>query len=253
MNPPAVRFHVLTLFPGMFKGPLTESILQRAQKQGIIKVHLYDIREHAHDRHRTADDYPFGGGPGMVMKPEPIFEAVEDVVSKIKERSGQEAAAPPVILLSPQGRSFTQAIASDLSIKGEIILICGHYEGVDHRVVEHLCTDEISIGDYILTGGELPAMVLIDAVARLVPGALGNIKAGLDDSFTSGLLQYPQYTRPERFRDMVVPPVLLSGNHTQVERWRRGQALKKTLQRRPDLLEGDSLSSEDRRLLEELR
>ena len=253
MSEAVLRFHVLTLFSRMFVGPLSESIIQRGQDKGLVEIHMYDIRKYAHDRHHTTDDYPFGGGPGMVMKPEPIFEAVEDAIKAIYKEGDRKGDSPPVVLLSPQGRPFTQAIAEELSNKKDIILICGHYEGVDQRVLEHLCTDEISIGDYVLTGGELPAMVLIDAVSRLIPGVLGSIEAAWDDSFTTGLLQFPQYTRPEHYKDMEVPPVLLSGNHAEIARWRREQALKKTAERRRDLLEGVTLSKEDEGILKGLQ
>ena len=242
-----MRIHILTLFPAMFQGPFSESILKRAVDGGLVDLRVHDIRNYTHDRHRTTDDYPYGGGPGMVMKPEPLFEAVESIRSKASQED------IPVILLSPQGRTFNQPIAEELSKKDEMVLICGHYEGVDERVREHLATDEISIGDYVLTGGELATMTIVDAVVRLIPGVLGCAESTQDDSFTSGLLQYPQYTRPASYQDWSVPEVLLSGDHAQVARWRRQHALRRTLQRRPDLLEKLSLTEEDRRFLESLQ
>ena len=224
-----VRFDILTLFPEMFGGPLGHSILGRASERGLIDIHLTDIRDFATDRHRTVDDYPYGGGPGMVMKPEPIFAAVEAVA-----REGS-----PIILLSPRGRLFTQRVAMELAEREQLVLICGHYEGVDERVREHLATDELSIGDYVLTGGELAAMVVVDAVGRLVPGVLGDDESADDESHAQGLLEYPHYTRPPEFRGWRVPDVLLSGNHAEIARWRRRQALLATARHRPDLLTDD--------------
>ena len=243
-----MRFHVLTLFPRMFDSPLAESIVGRAIQNGLVDVRVRDIRDHAHDRHRTVDDYAFGGGPGMVMKPKPLFEAVEAV-----RTSAPLDEAAPVILLSPQGRTLTQPIVEGLAQHRDLILICGRYEGVDERVRRHLATDEISIGDYVLSGGELAAMVVIDAVARLVPGVVGSIESTQDDSFTTGLLQHPQYTRPAQFRGWDVPEVLLSGNHAEIARWRRQESLRRTFRRRPDLLDSAQLSDEDRRFIETLR
>ena len=224
-----MRIDVLTLFPGMFKGPLDESILKRARDAGIIDIHLHDIRDWATDKHRTVDDYPYGGGAGMVMKPEPIFAAVE-AVQQMTEAPGR------VVLLTPQGRVFNQQIARDMSGLSRMLLICGRYEGVDERVREHLVDDEISIGDYVLGGGELPAMVLIETVARLVRGVLGSEESLAHESHTGGLLEYPQYTRPEDFRGWKVPDVLLSGHHGEVEKWRNQQRVERTRRRRPDLL-----------------
>ncbi len=237
-----MRFDVFTLFPEVFKPYLESSILQRAQTSGLLAVSLHDIRAWTTDRHHTTDDTPFGGGGGMVMKPEPIFTAVEAVLG-----------APPVcplILLTPQGRTFTQATAYELAAHPRLALLCGHYEGVDERVRTQLVTDEISIGDYVLTGGELPALVLIDALTRLIPGTLGDPTGALDDSHASGLLEYPHYTRPAVFRGWEVPEVLLSGNHARIARWRREQALLRTRQRRPDLLERADLSKADRAFLQ---
>ena len=243
-----VRFHVLTLFPDMFQSPLAQGVTSRARDKGLLEVSLHNIRDYAHDRHGTVDDYAFGGGPGMLMKPEPVFEAVEDV-----RRAEALPDSVPVILLSPQGRTLTQRIVEDLTEEDEIVLICGRYEGVDARVREHLATDELSVGDYVLSGGELPSMVLMEAVARLVPGVVGSIESTQDDSFTTGLLQEPQYTRPAEYRGWTVPEVLLSGNHAEIAKWRRHQSLRRTLERRPDLLKAAYLSDEERRFLDELK
>lgn len=240
-----MRIDVLTIFPGMFQGPLSESMLRRARERGLVDIHVHDLREFTDDRHRTTDDYPFGGGPGMVMKPEPIFRAVEHVLA-------QTGGPARVILLTPQGRLLNQELAWELSRERHLILICGRYEGVDERVRIGLATDEVSIGDYVLTGGELPAMVLIDAVVRLVPGVLGDERSPQEESFTDGLLEGPHYTRPREFRGMAVPEVLLSGHHEQIRRWRRKEALRRTLERRPDLLRTARLTAEDLRLLAEL-
>ncbi len=221
-----MRVDILTLFPGMFVGPFDESMLKRAREAGVLKLNLVDIRDFATDRHRTVDDTPYGGGPGMVMKPGPLFAAVEAV-------RGPDSR---VILLSPQGRLFEQAMAVELSTLPHLVLICGHYEGVDERVREHLVDDELSIGDYVLTGGELAAMVVVDAVTRLLPGVLGAGESTVEESHSSGLLEYPQYTRPAEFRGWRVPDILLSGNHAEIARWRHRQALERTRQRRPDLL-----------------
>lgn len=239
-----MHFDVLTLFPEMLSGPLNESILKRAQENGLLTVALYNIRDHATDKHHITDDAPYGGGGGMVMKPEPIFAAVEAILPPpAKEEE------VPVILLSPQGRLFTQAVATELSSHQRIILICGRYEGVDERVRQHLVSDEISIGDYVLTGGELAAMVIIDAVARLLPGVLGDPGATLEDSHARGLLEGPHYTRPAIYRGWEVPAILSSGNHAAVARWRREQALSRTLKRRPDLLEAADLTQQDQEYL----
>ena len=219
------------------------SILGRAVERDLLSVDLHNFRDHARDRHHTVDDYAYGGGPGMVLKPEPLFQAVESLLG-----------APPrcsVVLLTPQGRVFRQADAERLAGEERFALICGHYEGFDERISEHLATEELSIGDFVLTGGELAAMVVIDAVARLLPGVLGSDESAVADSHASGLLQHPQYTRPAEFRGWTVPDVLLSGDHQAVARWRRQQSLKRTLQRRPDLLEKADLSEEDREFLRE--
>ncbi len=229
----------------MVEGPLAEGIVGRAIDRGLLDVRVHDLRDHTTDRHRVVDDMPFGGGPGMVLKAEPLFAAVEH----IRAEQGSPAA---VILTSPDGRRFTHADAVRLSGLGHIAVLCGRYEGVDERVRAHLATEAISIGDYVLSGGELPALVIVDAVARLVPGVVGDEESVARDSFTRGLLDYPQYTRPADYRGMGVPPVLLSGHHRDIERWRRREALARTLEWRPDLLAGVTLHPEDEALLKEL-
>ena len=241
------RFHVLTLFPRMFPGPLGESVIGRAQSRGLIGVDVHDIRDYAQDRHRTADDYQHGGGPGMVMKPEPLFAAVETL-----RANGELSESAPVILLTPQGRRFDQRAAERLAERDEMALICGRYEGVDERVRQHLATDELSIGDYVIGGGELAAMVVIEAVSRLKPGVVGSSESPANDSFAAGLLQHPLYTRPAAFRNWRAPDVLLSGNHAEIAKWRRRESLRRTLERRPDLLQSADLSEDDRRFLERL-
>jgi len=241
-----MKFDVLTIFPEMFAGPLGESMLARAQERALLNIQVHDLRQYTEDKHQVTDDYPYGGGPGMVMKPEPIFAAVESLRAPAP---GREA----VILLTPQGETFNHAQAVELAGYEHLILICGHYEGVDERVREYLVDKEISIGDYVLTGGELPALVVIDAVARHIPGVIGAPAGPMSDSFADGLLEYPQYTRPADFEGRPVPEVLLSGNHEAIRRWRRRQALLRTLQRRPDLLEKAQLTPEDKALLAEIR
>ncbi len=240
-----MHIDVFTLFPAIFESPLNESILKRAQEMGRLSVALHNIRDYTTDKHHITDDYPYGGGGGMILKPEPILAAVEAVL-------GEALPETPVILTSPQGRLFNQQVAWELAGQERLVLICGRYEGVDERVRELLVTDEISIGDYVLTGGELPAMVLIDAVTRLRPGVLGDAGAALDDSHTVGLLEYPHYTRPPEFRGRSVPEVLLSGHHAQIARWRRREALRRTWERRPDLLDRADLTPQDRQYLAEL-
>jgi tRNA (guanine37-N1)-methyltransferase len=240
-----MRIDILTLFPQMFDGLLNCSIIARARERGLVDIRLHDIRAHTHDKHHVVDDYPYGGGAGMVLKPEPIFEAVE----AIKVELGLSTV--PIILLSPQGRLFNQTVARDLAGYEHLILICGHYEGVDERIAEYLATDEISIGDYLLSGGEIAAMAVTDCVVRLLPGVLGSEESLAEESHVGGLLEYPQYTRPETFRDWAVPSVLLSGDHGDVARWRRQQSLLRTARRRPDLLEKAVLSTEDKKLLSE--
>ena len=239
---------ILTLFPQMFQSPFSLGIFQRAIDQKLVSINLHNIRDYTHDTHHTVDDYPYGGGAGMVLKPEPIFEAVESIKSNMREGS----SVTPIILLTPQGRLFCQGIAHKLSTYGHLILICGHYEGVDERVREYLVTDEISVGDYVLSGGELAAMVVVDAVVRLLPGVLGSEASLLDDSHVSGLLEYPQYTRPTVYRGWSVPQVLLSGNHAQIAKWRREQAILRTLKRRPELLDKANLCSEEKQLVDRL-
>ncbi len=236
-----MRFDVFTLFPDLLQNYLAVSILQRAVKKGLLEVHLHDIRLFTSDKHHVTDDTPYGGGGGMIMKPEPIFAAVESVLGT--------PPTCPLILLTPQGRTFTHKLALEFSTQPRLALLCGRYEGIDERVRQHLVTDEISIGDYVLTGGELPALVLIDAISRHIPGALGDPDGARDDSYASGLLEYPHYTRPPLFRGWKVPEVLLSGNHAEIARWRRQQALLRTRARRPDLLETAPLDEADGRFL----
>ena len=243
-----MRFHVLTIFPAMFDGPMSESIIARAAQRGLIEVNLHDIRDYATDRHRSVDDYPYGGGYGMVMKPEPIFSAVRNV--KMDADLGDST---PVVLLTPQGTPLTQPIIERMAAYQDLILICGRYEGVDERVTESLATCELSIGDYVLSGGELAAMVVIDAITRLIPGAVGSIESTQDDSFSTGLLQFPQYTRPAGYEGEGVPEVLLSGNHGEIERWRRRESLRRTFERRPDLLNEAELTDEELDYLGSLR
>ena len=263
-----MRFDVLTLFPSMFRGPLEESILKRAQESGRLSIALHNIRDYATDKHHVTDDAPYGGGGGMVMKPEPIFAAVEAILpppsptrqpgAERGEGTGQPGgergggAGVPIVLLSPQGRLFTQAIAAKLSRYQRIILICGRYEGVDERVRQYLATDEISIGDYVLTGGEMAALVVIDAVTRLLPGILGDPGATFEDSHARGLLEGPHYTRPAVFRGWEAPEVLRSGKHAAIARWRREQALRRTFERRPGLLAQADLTTQDREFLARL-
>lgn len=251
-----MEIHVVTLFPGMFRGPFDESIIARAQGAGILAIHTHDLRDFTTDRHHQADDAPYGGGAGMVLKPEPFFAAVDFLRAEIGSRLGKgPAAGMPILLPSARGRLFKQSIAQDLTNNQCILILCGHYEGVDARV-ESLATDCLSIGDYVLTGGELPAMVMVDAVARLLPGSLHDIEAAWDDSFglkAGGLLQHPQYTRPAKYKNLEVPEVLLSGDHNAVLEWRRYQALKHTWVMRPDLLERAELTPLDQANLQALR
>ena len=244
-----MRFHVLTLFPGAFKGPLETSMLELACRRGLISVEIKNIRDYTHDTHGTADDYQFGGGAGMVLKAEPIFEAVEDILGG---RTAEQRANIPILLMSPQGSRLDQRLAESLAGAEELVLICGHYAGVDERVRQHLASHEISIGDYVLTGGELPAMVLIDTVSRLVPGVVGSQENVDGDSITSGLLQHPLYTRPVEFRGMSAPDILRSGHHAEIDRWRRHESLRRTLERRPDLLATAKLTTEDLSYLRDL-
>jgi tRNA (guanine37-N1)-methyltransferase len=238
-----MRIDILTLFPQMFDGLLNCSIIGRAIEHGLVDIKLHDIRAYTYDKHHIVDDYPYGGGAGMVLKPEPIFEAVDDINGELG------LSSVSTILLSPQGRLFNQEIACKLAGYRNLILICGHYEGVDERVAEHLVSDEISIGDYLLSGGEAAAMVVVDCVIRLLPGVLGSEASLVEDSHIGGLLEYPQYTRPAVYRGWAVPEVLLSGDHGEIARWRRQQSLFRTAKRRPDLMEKAVLSREDKRLL----
>lgn len=237
-----MKIDILTLFPEMFEGPFSSSIIKRAREKGFININTINIRDFAHDKHRIVDDYPFGGGAGMVMKPEPIFEAVDFA----QKGSGETTK---VILLCPQGRMFNQETAKRLANEKSLIFICGHYEGIDERVREKLVDEEISIGDFVLTGGELPAMVVIDALTRLIPGVLGEEESFVTDSFYNGLLEYPQYTRPRDYAGLTVPEILLSGDHEKIRKWRRLMSLKRTMARRPDLLQDIELTKEDRALL----
>jgi tRNA (guanine37-N1)-methyltransferase len=268
-----MKFEILTIFPDFFRGPLDYGIVRRAREAGLIEIAIHDLRAFTHDRHRTVDDRPFGGGEGMVLKPEPIFEGLEAIAVAPRAERLKSGARETVILLSPQGQLFTQSVAQEL-VKCEcMVLICGRYEGVDERVSEYLADREISVGDFVLSGGELGAAIIVDTVSRLVPGALGNAASAQQESFTEsavetaprgegdppsstcgsgGLLDYPHYTRPAEFRGMPVPEVLLNGNHDEIRRWRRRKALEKTRVNRPDLLNGTVLSREDRTLLAEI-
>jgi tRNA (guanine37-N1)-methyltransferase len=239
-----LKFDVFTVLPEVMQAYLSASILGKAQESGRLQIDLHNLRDYTTDKHRTTDDEPYGGGGGMIMKPEPVFSAVEAVL-------GARRPDVPVVLLTPQGRVFNQALARELAGYDQIALLCGRYEGVDERVRAHLVTDEISIGDYVLTGGELPAMVVIDAVARLLPGVLGDEQAAEKDSHSEGLIEYPHYTRPAEFRGWEVPEVLRSGDHARIERWRRAMSLRRTQERRPDLLKYYPLNDEDRAHLEE--
>ncbi len=240
-----MKFSIVTIFPEMVQAYLGASIMKRAIQKGIVEVFVHDLRDYTTDKHKTVDDYPYGGGVGMVMKPGPFFSIVEERWPRKEDRK--------IVLLSPKGRLFGQEMALDMSRgQTEIVFLCGRYEAIDERVSEHLADEEISIGDYVLTGGELPALVIIDAVARLVPGVLGDSRSSEEDSFSCGLLDYPHYTRPENFRGMRVPEVLLSGNHREIERWRRKQSLKLTMERRPALAEKHVLTPEDEDMIIEI-
>lgn len=244
-----MRFHILTLFPEAFRDPLEYSMLALALKRGLVSIDVTDIRDYSHDPHHTADDYQFGGGHGMVLKPEPVFEATEAALSGY---SDSEREAIPIILFTPQGEQMTQRVVEELAQAPALAMICAHYAGIDNRVPEYLATREISLGDFVLTGGELPAMALIDAVSRLVPRVVGSPENVAEDSISSGLLQHPLYTRPAEFRGMEAPEILLSGHHANIEKWRREQSLSRTLERRPDLLLTAELTTEDHKYLESL-
>ena len=241
-----MNFHILTLFPEMVTGGLNTSITGRAMEKGLISVEAVNIRDYSKDKHKHVDDYPYGGGAGMVMQPGPVYDCYQDIVKDMDKK-------PRVIYMTPQGKVFSQSIAEELSKEEELIFLCGHYEGIDERVLEEIVTDELSIGDYVLTGGELPAMVMIDSISRLIPGVLNNDDSAEYESFQDGLLEYPQYTRPETFMDKKVPSVLLSGHHGNIEKWRREQSLKRTLLRRPELLETAELTDNDKKTLKKLR
>jgi len=239
-----MKIDILTLFPDMFAGTFDSSIVGRARKNKLVEISLHDIRSYTDDVHHTVDDYSYGGGPGMVMKPESLYKAIQDVT-----KSNESA---PVILLTPRGRLMNQKIAEEMAKEQHLVIICGHYEGVDERVAEHMVTDQISIGDYVLSGGEIAAMVIVDCVVRLLPGALGSQESVAQDSHSDGLLEYPQYTRPADYLGWQVPPVLLSGNHAQIAQWRRQQSLLRTARYRPDLLEKASLSEDDKIFLSKM-
>lgn len=260
-----MKADIVTIFPDFFRGPLDHGITSRAVEMGLVKIEIHDLRQFTHDRHRSVDDRPFGGGEGMVLKPEPLFECLESLELTTREQRLTGVSKQSVIVLSAQGQKFTQKLAAEIATLDRVVLICGRYEGVDERVTDFLADREISIGDYVLSGGELAAAVVIEAVTRLLPGALGNEASSRQESFTEhdrgeivgpdstcgsgGLLDYPHYTRPADFRGMTVPEVLLNGNHLEIRRWRREQALKKTLRNRPDLLEGVELSKQDKKIL----
>jgi len=265
-----MKADIVTIFPDLFRGPLDYGITRRAAEMGVVEIKIHDLREFTHDRHRTVDDRPFGGGEGMVLKPEPIFDCLERMQLAPREQRLSGSVKESVVVLSAQGQRFTQQIASELAALDRMVLICGRYEGVDERVSEFLADRELSIGDYVLSGGELGAAVIVEAVTRLLPGAVGNEASTRQESFTSpegarategpdstcgsgGLLDYPHYTRPAEFRGMTVPEVLINGNHQEIRRWRREQALKKTLRNRPDLMNGVDLSGEDKKILERIK
>lgn len=226
-----MKIHIVTTFPKFFESPLDESMMKRARQREVVQIHVHDLRDFTTDKHRSVDDYPYGGGPGMIMKPEPFFACVEHI------RAEHGLSAARVILLSPQGETFSQKKANELSQEPALIFLCGHYKGIDERVHQYLATEELSIGDYVLTGGELPALVVIDAVVRLLPGVLGDLDSAVGDSFQTGMLDFPHYTRPEEFRGWRVPEVLMSGHHARIAQWRREQAEARTRARRADLLE----------------
>lgn len=240
-----MNIHVLSLFPNMFEGVFGSSILKKAQEKGAVQMNVTDFRSFSQNKHNQVDDYPYGGGAGMVLKPEPLFHAVEDLVAQGKK--------PRIILMCPQGERYDQKKAEELAKEEDLIFLCGHYEGYDERIREYLVTDEISIGDFVLTGGELAAMTVIDSVVRLLPGVLGQEASHVNDSFSTGLLEHPHYTRPADFRGMKVPDVLMSGNHAKIEQWRMEQSLKRTFERRPDLLEHVELTKEQQTYLKQLK
>jgi tRNA (guanine37-N1)-methyltransferase len=249
-----MQFEVFTLLPEVFPSYLETSIIKRARERDLINVRVHNIRDYTHDKHHTTDDTPYGGGGGMVMKPDPVFEAIETILGLNTEPTPPEPDPNiPIILLTPQGRVFNQSIAQELSQHPRIFLICGRYEGIDERIREHLVTDEISIGDYVLTGGELPALILIDAIARLLPDVLGDPTGAQDDSHATGLLEYPHYTRPPEFRGWKTPDILLTGDHAKIDKWRREQSLLRTFNKRPDMLEKAELTKKDLNFIEGLK
>ncbi|WP_405322348.1 tRNA (guanosine(37)-N1)-methyltransferase TrmD [Frisingicoccus sp.] len=241
-----MRFHVMTLFPDMIANGLGTSITGRAIDNHIFELNIVNIRDYTQDKHKHVDDYPYGGGAGMVMQPGPVYECYKDIIKDMDKK-------PRVIYMTPQGKVFSQSIAEELAKEEELVFLCGHYEGIDERVLEEIVTDELSIGDYVLTGGELPAMVMIDSISRLIPGVLNNGDSAEYESFQDGLLEYPQYTRPVTFLDKKVPDVLLSGHHGNIAKWRREKSLERTLLRRPELLETAELSKDDQKMLEKIR
>lgn len=248
-----MRFDIFTLFPDFFRSPLESSILARAQANRVLEVRAHDIRAWTTDKHHVCDDMPYGGGAGMVMKAEPIARAIEDVLKYDAVSDGAPESPCPVILMSPQGRPFSQKIAQELTEHSQIALLCGHYEGIDERAIEAFVTDEISVGDYVLTGGEIAALTIIDAVARLIPDVLGNEMSHQNDSFSDGILEAPHYTRPQVWREREIPAVLLSGHHAEIEKWRRREALRRTWKRRPDLLGKVALSKGDAEFLAKIK
>lgn len=247
-----MNFHIMTLFPEMIDAWTDGSIIGRAKKNGLIFVDTVNIRDHTENKHQRVDDYPYGGGAGMVMQAQPVFDCWKAVKASIDERGGDSSKAR-CIYMSPQGRIFTQELAEELSREKDLMILCGHYEGIDERALELIGAEEVSIGDYVLTGGELPALVMIDCIARLIPGVLGGDESALIESFHDNLLEYPQYTRPEVYEGLRVPEILLSGHHANVEKWRREQSIERTLRRRPDLLEGAVLSKKEQKFLDALR
>lgn len=247
-----MNFHILTLFPDMVMNGLNTSITGRAIQNGLLSIEAINIRDYAFNKHQSVDDYPYGGGAGMLMQAEPVYLAYEAVAKQIQQRQGQQKK-PRVVYLSPQGKTFSQPMAEELAMEEDLILLCGHYEGIDERVLEEIVTDYVSVGDYVLTGGELPAMIMVDAISRLVPGVLHNDVSAEFESFQDHLLEYPQYSRPEIWHEKQVPPVLMSGHHANIEKWRREQSVIRTAKNRPDLLEKAELTREEQDLVEKIR
>lgn len=247
-----MNFHILTLFPDMVMNGLNTSITGRAIQNGLLSIEAINIRDYAFNKHQSVDDYPYGGGAGMLMQAEPVYLAYEAVAKQIQQRQGQQKK-PRVVYLSPQGKTFSQPMAEEFAVEEDLILLCGHYEGIDERVLEEIVTDYVSVGDYVLTGGELPAMIMVDAISRLVPGVLHNDVSAEFESFQDHLLEYPQYSRPEIWHEKQVPPVLMSGHHANIEKWRREQSVIRTAKNRPDLLEKAELTREEQDLVEKIR